>query len=492
MSFYYPRAAVKLRILPEDFKLTSDAVNQTPIEVLVLPKKVSITRNDYKTADTFNMKLDYKNFPFDPRIIRSCGVVIYMEDMQGPDKIVPSRDNTVFAGYVDTETVSFDEMNQEVSFEGRDFTCLLIDQKYAINKPVSEQMPLDVAIKEFLGQVPALQQLKIENRTGSTELPSLSSFYPAHADPLNGQRNPGSKESYWSMIQDACNRASLVCFMELQTLVITVPRNQSETRNDDIKFIYGKNVKKLEFKRKLGRLKNINISVRSRAGKEVIIAKIPLEAEQSWCDAFGIKKEEVIVPQLLPTGLIDDQSKGSKVSGDQFVDHAKGVAGQPAPYLSFNIDNVADHAQLVKIGQSTYEQYSLQQLEGTLETREMLGHGPSKNVTGAVSQKAQPGIRSNQAKKYDLTKIKKGQSISIEIDTDDLGHISRFQDYSTRLQYLVNHGYNKKVASIFASSLGKFSPRFFIKSCTISLDSETGFELSINFINILDTKQAGL
>ena len=101
MSYYYPQAAVKLRILPEDFQLTSDASLQLPIEVIVQAKKLTVTRNDYKTTDTFNMTIDYKNFPFDPRTIRACGVIIYMQDMgQGGQKLVPSQANAVFSGFI--------------------------------------------------------------------------------------------------------------------------------------------------------------------------------------------------------------------------------------------------------------------------------------------------------------------------------------------------------------------------------------------------------
>ena len=224
-----------------------------------------------------------------------------------------------------------------------------------VNKPINEQKPLDVAIAAFLSQVPALSSISVVNQTGDT-LPTLGQFYPGHADPLNGQKNPSSKESYWLIIETLAQRAGLICFMQLENLVITTPKNQATTVGDDIKFIYGKNVKKIEFEAKLGRLKNINIQVRSRVGKTVIIAKIPLEANQSWCNAFGIKKAEVIVPVLLPTGQIDTSSTSNTVKTGNSVQPTKtttvkAVAGQPAPYLAFPVPNVSSHAQLVIIGQ---------------------------------------------------------------------------------------------------------------------------------------------
>jgi hypothetical protein len=496
MSFYYPQAAVKLRILPEDYQLTSDASLLAPVDIIVQSKHIEITSNDYKTSDTFNMKIDYKNFPFDPRTIRACGVVIYMQDMQqGGLKLVPQPDNTIFVGFVDEENISLDDTNQEVTLEGRDYTALLIDQKYLVNKPISEQKPLNVAISEFLSQIPALQNIKIINQTGDV-LPSLGKFYPGHADGLSGQRNPGTNETYWSLIQDACARAGLVCFIRLDQLILTSPRNQATTVGDDIKFLYGKNVKKLTMKRKLGRLKNINISVRSRSGKNVIIAKIPAEAEPAWCASFGIKRQEVVVAQLMPTGVLNAQVSNTsnvKVNGATVTKSQKAVAGQAAPYLAFNIPNVASHAQLIKIGQTLYEQYSLQQLEGSLTTREMVGWSPPILALDPFQDSTSGiGLQSQQAKQWDLTQLQKGQSISIQIGTDDLEAISQFRDQATRENYLVQHGYKKEVATIFAKTMGKFSPRFQIKSYSMSLDADSGFELNINFQNILILTQAGL
>ncbi len=513
MSYYYPQSAVKLRILPEDFQLSSDATLQTPYEVMVQAKKVTVNNNDFKTADTFSLEIDYKNFPFDPRVIRACGVVIYMQDMgQGGQTLVPDQSNIVFSGFVDTETINLDDSNQKVSFEGRDFTALLLDQKYVINKPISEQQPLDQAIKNFISQVPALSTLKIVNQTGDT-LPSLAAFYPDHASPLNGQRNPGSKETYWSMIQDACHRAGIICFMDLDTITLANPRNQAETIASDIRFVYGKNIRKLELKRKLGRLKNINIQVRCRVGKNVLIAKIPFEANQSWCTAFGIPKAEVQIPQIMPTGLLNTSSSvpssspapspsptttppylqaNPTIAGASQASQAIGVQTQLAPYITFNVHNVNTHAQLVLIGQSIYEQYSLQTLDGSLSTKEMTGWSIPGNVTGVFGDQLQnKGTVSGGVTQYDLTQLDTRQNIAILIDADDLAAISNIATIGAREQYLVKHGYIPAVAAIFAKTLGKISSRFYVKSCSKTMDSDNGFQLDIQFINILDTSQAG-
>lgn len=458
------------------------------IKLIVQARKISITTNDYKTTDTFSMEIDFKNFPFDPRSIRACGVIIYMADTEklytqdgavnklvpgAPTKLDPSLTNAVFSGFVDTETIRLDDSKQNVTFEGRDFTALLIDQKYETPKgtstPIPLSQPLDKAITGLLAQFKATSQIKVVNRTGNTTLPTLAQFYPDFGSPLAGQKNPGPKESYWEIIQDMVNRAGLICFIHIDQLIIATPKNQATTQNDDIKFIYGQNVKNLELKRKLGRLKGFNIRVRSRVGKRVLQADIPREATAAWAKAFGVPREDISIPVLKPDGTIDKSAQGGTT--------------QLAPFKTFPVPKISNKDQLVQIGQTLFEQYSLQQLEGSFTTREMLGRGPTKDTTGNTKQ---------SFKAYDLTQMQKGQSLCIEIDVDDLAAISRLSDEGSRTDFLIKRNYNRTVAAIFAKTLGKFSPRFQVTSYTMSLDQDNGWELAVNFQNILDVTQAGL
>jgi hypothetical protein len=466
MSVYYPQAAMKLRILLEDFKLTSDASKQKPYEVIVVPENVTVNVNDHKTSDSFSAELDYRNFPFDPRSVRACGVVIYVANTErlyaddgSLNKLVPSDDNAVFAGFVDTDTMSFDDTSGKIKFEGRDFTSLLIDQKYKENLPIDYALPIDVLIRNFLNTFPATKEITLDNQTGGV-LPNLAKYHPDLSSPMATMKNPGAHESYWEIIQDIVHRAGLICYFHLNHLVITTPRN---LYNDaaDLKIIYGKNIKSIEFKRKLGRIKNFNIQVRSRAGKEVITAKIPEEATLAWCKGFGIDKAVVFVPVLKPDGSLDNT-----------VTH-------PAPYITFPIPNISNKDQLIRIGQTIFEDYSRQQLEGSLETHEMVGHaGKDETDPNWVE--------------YDLTQLDVGQPLGIEIARDDLATIQRMKSTAERIYYLIGKNYPEDIASVFASTLGKFSPRFFTKGYSMTVNKDSGFQLKIEFINIIELSYRNL
>jgi hypothetical protein len=513
MSFYYPQAVVQLRIYPEDYTLTS-AVDPTKFTIInCQARDVTVNRNDYKTADTFSIEIDYKNFPFDPRIIRSCGVVIYMQDMGklgdalqpgASTKINPDVSNAVFLGFADEENIEFNDTRRSVKLNGRDSTCLLIDQKYAQNKTIFPNQTLDVAIKTLISVIPALVDLKIVNNTDSPnrDFPILSSFYFGFGDKLAGGMNTGGgiRENYWEIIQEMVNQCGMICYMGMTVinaklypaLIITTPKNQAQTLDqstlgqttkpiDDIKIIYGVNVKNLQLKRKLGRLKNINLQVRARVGKQVLIAKIPEEATVAWGTAFGFTPTApgvnpngaptnfpaVTVPVIKPDGSLDT------------------TQNHVAPYITFPYpgNKISTHEQLVQIGQTAYEQYSLQQLEGSFETFEMLGRGTTSD----------PGVNNKASfTTYDLTQIKKGQTICLEIDPDDMDGISRFNTVQQKTDYLIQKNYDPKVASLLAQTINKMSPRFQIKDYSMNINQDSGFKLSVRFQNILNLTQKGI
>lgn len=475
MSYYFPQASVTLKVLFEDFQARSQAELQKTYTLEVECKRLNVNGNDYKTSDTFDCEIDYKNFPFDPRTIRACGVTIHIEDMQSVynsdgslNKIVPSKQNAVFVGFVDKENINFDDSKRLVKFEGRDLTALLIDEKYAQNTPISLAAPVDVAIGSFLAQFPATKEIKVVNKTGK-ELPSLAYYYPGfnNGSGLTGSKSPGQHESYWEIIQDIVNRAGLIAYMHLDQLWISNPRTVFNS-NNAVKFIYGKNIKSLEFSRKLGRHKGFNVMVRSLAGKDVITAKVPEEAEADWLKAMGLTATAIRVPKLKPDGTLDT------------------TQDQLGPYMSFKIPHIGTHAQLVKIGQKTFEELIRQDLEGSLETNEMLAHSGNSE-------------QDPNYKVYDLTTgttgglpLDVGQPVSIQIEMDDLNKITQLATVAERTRYLIQHGYDKTVASIFAKTLGKTASVFYTKSYQLSLDADSGFKFKLNFINFIDLSNKGI
>ncbi len=456
MSFFYPQAVMSLRIRWEDFDSKTDVILTDVYPLIVIAKSVTVNINDYTQADTFTAEIDYKNFPFDPRCIRALGASIHIEDRERlfrPDNrlniIEPTDDNVMFLGFADEERIEFDDENRIVRFEGRDFTSLLIDTPNTL-KAVDLSRPVDVIIQGFLNRLPATEKITVDNRTGKY-IPNLGKFSPDYS-PLGQMRSGKKKESYWDVIQDIIRLAGLIAYIELDKLVITKPRTLYGNQ-DVYHFIYGKNLKNLSFKRKLGRQKGINILVRSMnfERKEVLEAKIPLEATNEWATQLMIQKGEQTIDKI--------DSNGN-------------VKTEVAPYLSFNISNVANKSQLIEIAQSIYEELGRQQIEGNLVTKDM---------------------KTIQDKKiFDLTKIRNGTPVSITIDQGDMEGIQRIKDETQREKFLVTRNYPPKVAKAFARTLGKFDTRFYTKAVEFTIDKDSGFELRLDFINFIELDQKGL
>jgi len=468
MSLYYPQVGVKLRITWEDFGKPNDVLKEL-LDLNIACKNVIVERNDYSEADTVKINFDYKAFPFDPRCIRACGISVFMENVKRvfdhngiQVKIVPNDlpigtkgANKVFIGFADESNIKFDDESRIVTFEGRDYTGLLIDQKRINSDPISLSKPLDQIITDLMVEQEATKEIQVVNRTGE-ELPTLAKL-AADLNSNTSVKNQRRKETYWDIIQDLLSRVGLLGFIEIDKFVISKPQNIYEKRKLK-QFIYGGNVKDLTFTRKLGRAKNFNVKVVSfdPLNKTVLEAKIPLEATTP-----GIAGPEVTIPQL--------DKDGKKIDPPKVAD-----------YVTFPIKDIVNKEQLIKIGESIYEEMSRQQIEGNFTTYEMLIPEETFDDKG-VRVKTTP---------VDFSSISNGTGIRIYMKQDDLKAIGTKSTESEKIAFLMRRGYDKKFAKAFASSLDRINTAFYTKSVRFELDQENGFTMALEFINFIDIDSA--
>lgn len=488
MSVYYPQAAVTMKIIWEDYDSPLALLTKDQYEFEVLCRRVEVKLNDYTKADTFSLEIDYKNFPFDPRVVRSLGITIHIENMKSLSKdgrlnqIKPSKDNTVFTGFADEESIDFDDTTRTVQVEGRDFTSFFIDREFPKKPPLDVTKPLDDIIKGFIKDIPGAEKITLDLRLGNPlipisplapGLPSLGSVMPNWGK-YTGQKNSRSgKESYWDVIQNIIGKTGLIVYMELEKLVITEPRSLYDPK--EVKqFIYGKNIKNLSFKRKIGKQKGFNIRVISlnlESEKGIISAKIPEEASEVWAKSIGIKRERVKIHQQ----------------------NADGSKGRPkdAPFLTFRLANIVGIETIKRKGESIFEELSRQELEGSYETKEMCIKSKNpKDPTGITSVE------------FDITKMKIGTPVKIDIDPEDKLALGNLKDKFNAagankvrrdaakgdiVRFLTKKCYPTNVALAFAESLGKFKTRFYTKSVTFNVTAEEGFTMQSDFINFIET-----
>lgn len=455
MSHYYPQAACRLRVLWEDFGLTDDPNLKREYLLDVLCKRVNVNINDYVEADTFDIDIEYNSFPFDPRTMRAVGVSIYIQDMRklfksngAPIRIRPSADNIMFQGFADESGIILDDGSQTVRIEGRDFTGLFIDAPFDKREiPLTDNV--EAILRTLVKGLPATASLTVVNRTGET-LPTLAEFAPDFK-PFGTTKSKKKNEKYWDVIQDLVARAGLIAFVEIDKLVISKPRalyNKANARQ----FIYGANLKQLDFKRKLGRQKGFNVVVRSLDFEkgEVVEAKIPEEATALFTTETGIAAERVQVDKQNTDGSIKKED---------------------APFLSFLIPNIVKKEHLVAVGEKIFEEVSRQEIEGSLTTKEM---------------RVRQGTNKFKAVEFDLLKIRNGTPIDVTIEKDDQKQLNRLTSISAKVRYLRSRGFQAEPARALAKTLGKITTTFYTKSVDFTLDQEDGFSLKIDFINFIE------
>lgn len=463
MGLYYPQAGVDLIVRWENYGQDNDPELNKTTYLSVRPKIVTVNINDYAEADGFEMVVNYQDFPFDPRAIRSMGVTIYIQDMKSlydetgrKLNIKPAKnnklDNVIFLGFADEESIILNDNDRTIKFSGRDFTSLYLDAPY-IERPLPVDSTVDQIILALSQQLKSTESIQVVNRTGG-KLPILSQFSSSFSE-TGGKRNTRKNETYWDVIQDLARKAGLIAYIELDKLIITKPR-ALYAQSQAVQFIYGKNLENLQFKRKMGRQKDFNILVRSLdiKNKNVIEVKIPEEATDEWCAEYGIPKKRVQIEKI--TAKQEEQK-------------------EDAPFISFLVPDVNNVLQLTEIGQNIFEELSRQQLEGSLSTKDMIvGIGPTSNPV-----------------EFDVTKLRTASPLLIEIiDDRELYKLRRFATVQERVTFLMEKGYARQVATVIAISLGRFNPVFYLKSIELQFDNNDGFTANIDFLNFIEVEKA--
>lgn len=464
MSSFYPQMVMVLSVLWEDYKRGSAASSQAGnYTTSIIPERLTVSINDYRTADTFTCDLDYKNFPFDPRSIRSIQVQVHVEDMKKimdwPEGMKPRADTVIFAGFADETTIDLDDDNRKVSFSGRDITSILIDTRWDGSLVDLQSEPLDKIVERILRKLDSTKNIKISTNIRG-KMPTLAQIPGAYGDPaagadsdLRNKRSSKSNESYWDVIQDLVTRAGLIAYIEIDKLMITEP-NALYNKTDSKQFIYGRNVSSLQMKRKIGRIKDINLSLTSmnpRLSDPVIKCFIPRDATPEFKKRLRLPEGDIMIERIRPDGTKEDKPEA-------------------APFIAFNIPRAPSRQRLIEIGQNIFEEMSRQQIEGTIKTGEML----ARNLQGA---------------EFDLTKMRIGTPIDIKIDNGDLVGMRDIDSPQEREAYLRARGYSPEVAKYFAKTFTGFGSPFYTRSVEMSVTADDGFDINIGFINFIELKE---
>ena len=372
-----------------------------------------------------------------------------------------NSDSVIFVGFADRHTIRLDESERIVSFEGRDYTSIFIDTPY-LGKGVNLKRPVKEVIEDLIKQVPGEHNIEVLDRSGMA-IKSVAKSLPGWSlstgrDSTDGEfEYTSTNKNYWDVIVSLCQAAALICYIELDKLVLTTPRilYSKTSKKPTIPFIYGENLSDFSFYRNLGRKKKFNIALHSfdYHSKRDTVVYIPRDAEKSWAKEMNINKTHQMV---------------------RFLDGFGVARTKTAPFYSFSFNNKSRN-ELIQIGQKTFEEFVRQQLEGECSTREM----KINDTTGI---------------EFDLTKIKVGTPVLLEIRQEDVKYImrqgpdgQRISD-GQRMAYLIRKGWKIEAAKLLIESVaegaGRLRPLFYTREAQIEMNSD-GFFLRIGFVNFI-------
>lgn len=463
MSLYYPKAIAQLDVSLFDYGNTSQ---REEFHFAVVPVHCLVTVNAYNLADTFSMTVRFEDVPIDPRLLRAIRVKIGIIDLKGLKNFTfkdfkDNEDAVIFTGFADTHSIKFDESERVISFEGRDYTSFFIDTPYTAKK-VPKARPLRSIIEDLIKQIPGAEKIQVEDRTGGA-IQSVAKSLPSW-DLLTGKKSTDGQfeyysqnRTYWDVIVSLCEAAGVIGYIELDKFILTSPRilyGQGSVKKT-LSFIYGQNIMELSFFRNLGRKKKFNLALRSfdiHSGKEVLVY-IPRDAEDSWVKAMNVSKANQTIKHIGVDGV---------------------AVSKPAPFFSFAYASRTKE-ELVRVGQKIFEEFVRQQLEGELTTREM-----KANDTDGLE--------------FDLTKIKVGTPVLIEVAMEDIKHIMRISykgekiTDGQRTSYLIRRGWPRVAAQqmieAIAKGSGRLRPLFYTREAQIEM-AEDGFALRVGFVNFI-------
>lgn len=221
----------------------------------ILPASAEIFRNGIRLADRARVTINYRDAPFDPRLIRACGIEIVLglvsaEDFQrgmrggvydGDSYALVERTligtpeapgTTRFVGYVDEWKVNLDGQDGDtIELICRDLTAPLIDQKMPQGTSIDLDLQLAHGISDLLNSFPSTQGMSVvfDPGEGLDDGPIPGEAIPRSRRARRGasarrSRSGGNNLNLWDHITDVCNQLGFVPLVDNETLRIIEPR----------------------------------------------------------------------------------------------------------------------------------------------------------------------------------------------------------------------------------------------------------------------------
>lgn len=291
---YYPAARAILQVVFDGFG--SDDADSDPLVIPVLPKAVTVHRNSYRQADSWELVCDANDLPIDPQMVRAGTAELYLFELSelGEPRIMTqqfagaddpadalgrstgsaveveqggarARDRFTFGhkpmvvGLFDEQTIEMSSSGKWITIQGQDYTALLAAKQWPpTSRGTARRIPtgtrLDVWLADILAEADPQKKLAVTvEGVEATSLPVVGSKETS----TNKRGIPIEQDtSYWDVIYKVVTRYGLITFVRGLDVVIARPKNIENLATHDVKTLaWGKNLEHLTLSRKLGKEK---------------------------------------------------------------------------------------------------------------------------------------------------------------------------------------------------------------------------------------------
>jgi hypothetical protein len=362
----------------------------------ILPEGAKVSRNGLQDADTAEVTLDFRDIPIDPRVIRSALVSIAIgtvsaddwalgveqqrvRDTDGsllslversPGEELQFNSPSTFVGFVDEWLVEYTEDGDVVKLQCRDVSALLRDERLPAGGGVDMHLPIDQGVQELVDRFPASRGLRVVFGAPKDPLDPLREVVATIPPPVPDDSLPdlykpkvGTKgrrkkrtekdESVWDHICKITLQTGLVPVLRGFTLFLSEPRVIFSQLAAARRMVWGRNLKRLSFARKLAGRRNDTIEVRCPDPSigRTLWARYPVVGDEPRSGVLGLAGS----PQPVVT-------RANNVTPN-------GLGTETVRIMT--VRSVTDLKALERIAESVFEQEARQEVEGSFETDEI-------------------------------------------------------------------------------------------------------------------------
>lgn len=469
----------------------------------IQPLEVEIERNGFRTADTAKITIDWKNVPFDPRIVRAAAIevvvgVVTAEDFaagmsglidrrtgqlrstvpQNPGSPLSPGGATRFVGFVDDWDVDFGKDGDLVTLSCRDFTAIFADTPLASDTKIDLDKPLDIAIREFLANYPSVSTFPVRyvptpgSEGRAAPAPVIGTAMPVTQRTRRGRqatrgRSGDQRMNLWDYLTDLCVPTGILPYVKDYELRLIDPTTTLSDVGQLRHMVYGRNLTTLSFARKLGGVKVPTIEVR---------AYDPTIARMRWA-------RWPTRPGERSTGVLGVNQPPRPIAANEV-----GPTGtRPEERIqTFVLEPSSSPQRMLLAAQSIFNQAGRQEIEGRLETHD-------------VTSWSLEDDRARNPILADLLNIATGDAISVLIaprDRSDPDSVTITAgdwigfERRERARYLRGLGFGEQVADAFAALQDAVAGSTFrVQNAQISYSAKDGISMRMDFTNFLEVRE---